>query len=119
MSTAGQAGGGSGAGEQPADLTAAKRHEARLRREAAQLGLALRKSRARNPMRMDYGRYKLMNLRGNYCMAGGFPYGHSLSLEDVEDIIDEVLASRDQEELNQAWAAAHQSAGAFDAKNRR
>ena len=102
-----------------AEDPAEPKREARLRREAARLGLALRKSRTRNPLRMDYRRYKIMNATGDYCMAGGFPFGYSLTLDDVEAILGEVEARREDEELKRAWAAAHPSVRDSDAKNRR
>ena len=80
------------------------------------MGLALRKSRARDPKRMDFGRYRIVNVERDYVVAGGFPYGYSLGLDDVEAVLDELLASREDKEIRREWAAAHGTAGAFDAK---
>ena len=100
----------------PPDLSSDKRREARLRRLAFGMGLAVRKSRARDPKRMDFGRYRIVNVERDYVVAGGFPYGYSLGLDDVEAVLDELLASREDREIRREWAAAHGTAGAFDAK---
>ncbi len=95
------------------------RREARLRRVAGGLGLALRKSRARDPRRMDYGLYRIVNVERDYVVAGGFPYGYSLSLDAVEDVLGELLAQQEDKEIQRQWLARHGSGGEFDSKWRR
>jgi hypothetical protein len=75
------------------------------------MGLALRKSRARDPRRMDFGRYRVVNVERDYVVAGGFPYGYSLDLGAVEEVLEELLASREDDEIRRAWEAAHETAG--------
>jgi hypothetical protein len=101
------------------DLAAEKRREVQLRRVAAGMGLAVRKSRARDPMRMDYGMYRVENIAGDYVVTGKFPYNYSLTLDAVEEVLDELQAARDDEELRKAWEAVHGSSGSSDAKWRR
>ncbi len=96
-----------------------KKREAQLRRVAAGMGLALRKSRARDPMRMDFGCYRIENLEGDYVVTGKFPYNYSLSLDAVEEVLDELQASKDDAELQKAWEAVHGASGSSDAKWRR
>ena len=95
------------------------KREARLRRVAAGLGLALRKSRTRDPRRMDFGLYRIVNVERDYVVAGGFPYGYSLTLDAVEDVLDELLADKDDQAMRKAWLARHGSGGEFDSKWRR
>jgi hypothetical protein len=58
-----------------------KVRENRLRRAAARQGLILRKSRRRDPRALDYGNYWLVDLAGNYLVAGG---ESGINLDDVE-----------------------------------
>jgi hypothetical protein len=83
------------------------------------MGLAVRKSRARDTARMDYGCFRIESVKSNYVVAGGFPYGHSLTLDAVEEVLDELEACKEDEEIGRAWEAVHGSSGAFDAKWRR
>ena len=99
------------------DPAAEKQREARLRRVASGMGLALRKSRARDPARMDYGCYRIESVDGAYTVAGKFPYGYSLNLEAVEEVLDELEATKEDAGLKRMWLAAH-GGGEFDAKNR-
>jgi hypothetical protein len=101
------------------DPTAEKRREGQLRRLATSMGLALRKSRARDPMRMDFGLFRIESVKGNYVVTGGFPYGYSLSLDAVEGVLDELMASREDAEIRRQWEAAHGPGGEFDAKSGR
>ena len=98
------------------DAASQRRREARLRRLASSMGLALRKSRARDTCRMDFGCYKIVSVKGNYVVTGGFPYGYSLSLDAVEAVLDELSAARQDEEIRREWAAAHGAGGESDAK---
>jgi hypothetical protein len=93
-----------------------RRREAQLRRLARSMGLALRKSRARDTGRMDFGCYKIVSINGDYVVAGGFPYGFSLSLDAVEAVLDELLAGHEDEAIRREWAVAHGAGGQFDAK---
>ena len=88
-----------------------KRREARLRRVAATMGLALRKSRSRDPMRMDYGRYRIVRVETDYVVAGRFPYGYTLDLDAVEDVLEELLEEEDHKATDRAWKAAHGRSG--------
>jgi len=101
------------------DPGADRRREAQLRRVAARMGLAIRKSRARDPMRMDYGLYRVENIAGDYVVTGKFPYNYSLTLDAVEEVLDELQSVRDDAELQKAWEAVHGSSGSSDAKWRR
>jgi hypothetical protein len=89
------------------DPAAEKRREAQLRRVATSMGLALRKSRARDPMRMDYGCYRVESIKGDYVVAGKFPYSYSLTLDAVAEVLDELDAARSDAELREAWEAVH------------
>ena len=77
-----------------------RRREAGLRRAAARMGLALRKSRARDPMRMDFGRYRIVNVAADYVVAGRFPYGYTLDLDAVEEVLEELEFCRAEEASN-------------------
>ncbi len=98
------------------DISADKRREARLRRIAAGMGLALRKSRARDPMRMDFGRYHIVRVETDYVVAGRFPYGYTLTLDAVEDVLEELLECEEEEKMKREWRAVHGTASEFDAK---
>ncbi len=98
------------------DIAADKRREARLRRIAAGMGLALRKSRARDPMRMDFGRYHIVRVETDYVVAGRFPYGYTLTLDAVEDVLEELLECEEEERTKRAWRAVHGAASEFDSK---
>lgn len=95
-----------------------KRREAYLRRWAARLGLALQKSRARDPMRMDYGRFRIVRPESDYVVAGRFPYGYTLSPEDVADVLEELETSMEEEAFRRKYTPGRDSAGAFDSKFR-
>lgn len=71
-----------------------RRREARLRRFAAELGLVLRKSRARDPNRMDFGRYRVEDPERCCVVAGRFPYGYTLDLDAVEEVLEEIRFDR-------------------------
>jgi hypothetical protein len=98
------------------DTAADRRREARLRRVAAGMGLALRKARTRDSARMDFGRYRIVDVKNDCVVAGRFPYGYTLSLDAVEDVLDELEASREDEAIKNEWRAVHGRGGDFDAK---
>jgi hypothetical protein len=99
------------------DRGAVKRREARLRRLAAGLGLALRKSRARDKDCMDFGCYRIVNPKTDYVVAGRFPFEYSLSLDAVEEVLDELQAAREDSAIKEEWLQARAAGGAFDAKH--
>jgi len=92
------------------DPIAEKSREARLRRVAADMGLALRKSRTRDPARMDFGCYRVVKSETGDIVAGRFPYGYSLSLDAVEEVLDELQAQREERALDALWRTAHPDA---------
>ena len=99
-----------------AGKTEEKRQEARLRRMAAGMGLALRKSRTRDPMRMDFGRYRIEDIENGCVVAGRFPYGYTLGLYDVAEVLEEIELSRDERKYAGDTTPGHPGAGPFDAK---
>lgn len=99
------------------DTAAAKRHEARLRRLAARMGLALCKSRARDPNRMDFGCYRIIDARTRRPVAGTYPYAHSLTLERVEEALGDLLENPIEEAQMRRGLPGHGCAsGALDPK---
>ncbi|NLO28484.1 MAG: hypothetical protein GX113_09985 [Actinobacteria bacterium] len=92
------------------DPTADKKREARLRRMAADMGLALRKSRSRDPACMDFGCYRVVKSDSGETVAGRFPYEYSLDLDAVEEVLDELQAQQEDRELDAQWRAAHPGA---------
>ena len=62
-----------------------KTRENRVRRVAQRQGLALMKSRRRDPRAFDYGTYMLVNPQTNFVVESGSQSGYGLSLDDVED----------------------------------
>jgi hypothetical protein len=89
------------------DVKRRRSREARVRRVAARMGLAVQKSRARDPNRMDFGKYRIVNTESRYVVTGGFPYGYSLSLDAVEDVLDELQAAKVDESIRKEWEAVH------------
>lgn len=73
---------------QSADDRAWHAYEARVRREAARQGLALRKSRCRTPMAIDYGAYWLVDPALNTIVAGDPSYG-GMDLDQVAAALKE------------------------------
>lgn len=63
-----------------------KVYENRLRRKAARLGLALRKSRARRLYLNNQGGYRIVDPYHNFIVAGE---RFDLSLEEVEAFLDD------------------------------
>lgn len=70
-----------------------KSREARARRVAAKLGLALRKSCTRDSCRMDYGCFRIVDPKTGRVLAGTYPYAYSLTLDQVEATLEEMLAN--------------------------
>jgi len=64
-----------------------KIRENRLRRAAQRQGLALTKSRRRDPRATDYGTYMLVDAQTNTLAAWGLRSGYGMSLDDVEDAL--------------------------------
>lgn len=56
----------------------------RLRRMAERQGLALAKSRRRDPNALDFGGFMLVDGKTNAVVAGGDPVPYSLTLDEVE-----------------------------------
>ena len=98
------------------DRTAERRREARLRRMAAGMGLALRKSRTRDACRMDFGCYRIVDGESERVIAGRFPYGYTLDLDAVEEVLDELETSREEEEFARVHMSARGPGGGLDAK---
>jgi hypothetical protein len=98
------------------DKAAERRRETRLRRMAAGMGLALRKSRARDACRMDFGCYRIVDSKSERVVAGRFPYGYTLDLDAVEEVLDELETSREEEEFARVHMSAPGSGKSLDAK---
>jgi hypothetical protein len=96
-----------------ADKAAERRQEARLRRLAAAMGLALRKSRARDECRMDFACYRIESKDGR-PVSGAYPYPHSLSLEGVEEALELLRESPPEMARASDGTAIHGVAGAAD-----
>jgi hypothetical protein len=91
----------------------ARRREARLRRMAAGMGLTLRKSRARDSSRMDFGCYRIENKDG--CpVSGTYPYPYSLTLDGLEDALDLLAESPPEWAVTSEGQFVHGCAGAAD-----
>jgi hypothetical protein len=58
--------------------------ENNARRAITRLGYALRKSRRRDPQSPDFGLYCILDPVRNAYVAGGSPWSHSMTLDDVE-----------------------------------
>jgi hypothetical protein len=61
--------------------------EARLRSEAARDGLALRKSRVRDPAAVGYSTYMLVDMDTDTVVAAGLQGGYGLNLDEVEEYL--------------------------------
>jgi hypothetical protein len=81
--------------------------ERELREVATEMGLELEKSPSTDPDMLDFGLYRIRNPKRNYIVAGHFPYGYSLTLEQVDVILDELQCQREEKELNRQWRLAH------------
>ena len=98
-----------------ANTTAEKRHEARLRRMAAAMGLVLRKSRTRDECRMDFACFRIESREGR-PVSGAYPYPYSLSLEGVEDALELLRDSPPEMARTGDGTFIHGTAGAADSK---
>jgi hypothetical protein len=68
---------------------AEKIRENRLRRKASRMGLAVEKSRRRDPQATDYGSYMIVDTNTNAVVALGLQSGYGLSLDQVEAALSE------------------------------
>jgi hypothetical protein len=76
-------------------VTSEKVRENRLRRMAERQGLALQKSRRRDPRAMDYGMYMLVDPRSNHVVAGTEHTGRpNMSLDEVEEWLTNPIEER-------------------------
>jgi hypothetical protein len=66
-----------------------KVRENRLRRAAQRQGLALTKSRRRDPRATDYGTYMLTDPQTNAVVAYGLQSGYGMSLDNIETALNE------------------------------
>lgn len=64
---------------------AEKVREARLRRMAKRQGLLLVKSRRRDPLAVDYGRYVIEDPESKRAVAGELGSSHAMTMAEVED----------------------------------
>ncbi len=65
-----------------------KVRENRLRRAAERQGLALEKSRARDPRALGYGRWRIVDPFMGVVVAGGGRCDYSLTLDEVEAYLE-------------------------------
>jgi hypothetical protein len=96
--------------------SADRTREARLRRMAAGMGLALRKSRTRDASRMDYGCYRIVDATSGCPVAGHYPYVCSLDLDGVEEALEQLFASPAEEAQMSRGTPGHGCAGGADSK---
>jgi hypothetical protein len=61
--------------------------ESRLRSMATRQGLAIQKSRSRNPDAPSFGLYRIVDPYQNWVVAGADPWDYSLDLDDVEEFL--------------------------------
>jgi hypothetical protein len=59
--------------------------EARARRNAAKVGIVIRKSRYTNPEVPGFGGYMLVCAHRNVILEGAHPHAFSLDLDEVEE----------------------------------
>lgn len=90
-----------------------KRIEGRLRRAATTLGLVLRKSRARDECRMDYGCYRIESKNG-VPLAGTYPYPYSLTLEAAAEALEQLAETPLEMGRDAQGNIIHGRAGAAD-----
>ncbi len=70
--------------------------ENRLRRMADRQGLRLLKSRRRDPMAIDYGRYALVDLETNGTVHADLVNSiYALTLDEVEEWLEEIAGDPD------------------------
>jgi hypothetical protein len=68
--------------------TTDKIRENRLRRAAQRQGLALTKSRRRDPRAYDFGTFMLVDTSTNAVVAYGLESGYGMSLDEVETALN-------------------------------
>jgi hypothetical protein len=97
------------------DMSAAerKRIEAAMRRAAAAMGLVLRKSRARDECRMDYGCFRIESKNG-VPIAGTYPYPYSLTLEGAAEALEQLAETPLELGRDAQGNVIHGRAGAAD-----
>ncbi len=98
------------------DTATDKERETRLRRVATSMGLALCKSRARDPDRMDYGCYHIVDRNTGCRLAGTYPYAYSLTLDDVEQTLVDMLDNPDPRILDHGNTPIQGCSAAADSK---
>ena len=90
-----------------------RQREVRLRRVAAGMGLAVRKSRARDTSRMDFGCYRIEGT-GGCPVAGNYPYPFSLSLDGLEEALEHLAENPPEMGCTEDGKIIHGVAGAAD-----
>ena len=80
------------------------------------MGLALSKSRTRDPERMDYGCYRIVDTKTGDVIAGRYPYAYSLDLNACEEALDDIECALADREAKEQSLRARKAAGAIDAK---
>lgn len=83
--------------------TTEKSREIRLRRAASRQGLALQRSRRRDPLAFDYGTYQLATLAGE-VVASGYAGGYGLSLDAVQAELAKGLTRAERRALTKGRA---------------
>ena len=71
------------------NLSSDQLQERRVRAAARRQGLALAKSRVRNPAVPEYGTYMLTDPYSNTVVAYGLESGYGLSLDEIEEELRE------------------------------
>ena len=69
------------------------RYEARVRRRARGVGYVVRKCRSRNPERLGFGGYMLIDASLNVIVFGGHPYAYSATIEDIDAYFNPMSAA--------------------------
>jgi hypothetical protein len=70
-----------------------KAREDRCRRALLRLGLALHKSRRRDPAMYDHGGYMIVDLVSDASVAGSSPIPYAMSLADVEAHLADAISA--------------------------
>ena len=91
-----------------------RRREVLLRRVAAGMGLALRKSRTRDRGRMDFGRYRIVHSASGHVVTGNYPYPYSLTLDGAQNALEQILEDAAECTSMGGKRPAHGRAGAAD-----
>ena len=66
-----------------------KIRENRLRRMAGRRDLQVQKSRRRDERANDFGLYRIVDAFSNVVVAGAHPFDYSLSLDEIEEWLNE------------------------------